>query len=355
MQLFIQVNFLVLLVFLPFVANADLVRCTSPDGMSSTLQRGKCESPSDIQTTVIAKPALKASEIYQKVQPEHFVSLSDARRGFKTTLLPQKSTHQLVEKAPLDIFRVIKYSAPSGELAAYLSPNPGDGKRHPAIIWITGGDCNSIGDVWSAAPRSNDQTAAAFRKAGIVMMFPSLRGGNDNPGAREGFFGEVDDVLAAASYLQKLDFIDPKRIYLGGHSTGGTLALLVAEYSDRFRSVFSFGPVADVSSYGANSGFLPFNTLIKNEVKLRSPIYWLSSIKSPVWIFEGTEGNIDSLKEMAKFSTNANVHFIEIKGASHFATLAPTNQLIARKILQDTGEMSHLSFSEDEVSQNFTQ
>ena len=75
------------------------------------------------------------------------------------------------------------------------------------------------------------------------MMFPSLRGGNDNPGVREGFFGEVDDVLAAAEYLSKQAFVDPQRIYLGGHSTGGTLVLLVAECSGRFRAVFSFGPV----------------------------------------------------------------------------------------------------------------
>ena len=34
------------------------------------------------------------------------------------------------------------------------------------------------------------------------MMFPSLRGGNNNPGSKEGFFGEVDDVLAAADLLQ---------------------------------------------------------------------------------------------------------------------------------------------------------
>jgi dipeptidyl aminopeptidase/acylaminoacyl peptidase len=59
-----------------------------------------------------------------------------------------------------------------------------------------------------------------------------LRGGNDNPGRREGFLGEVDDVLAAADHLSKLPHIDPTQIYLGGHSTGGTLALLVAECSN---------------------------------------------------------------------------------------------------------------------------
>jgi acetyl esterase/lipase len=288
-----------------------------------------------------------------KTHSEKSPSLPEARRGFKTTLTPQKGAKEPVEQAPVSIFQTIKYSAPSGELSAYISPDPGDGKNHPAIIWITGGDCNSIGDVWSPASRSNDQTAAAFRKAGIVMMFPSLRGGNDNPGVKEGFLGEVDDILAAATYLEKQNYVDPKRIFLGGHSTGGTLALLVAESSDRFRAVFSFGPVEDVSSYGADSGFLPFDISNTREVELRSPGYWLSSLQSPVWVFEGAEGNIESLRAMAKASTNSKAHFIEIQFADHFTVLAPTNDLIAKKILQDTGEVSNISFSTDEVTRNF--
>jgi hypothetical protein len=58
---------------------------------------------------------------------------------------------------------------------------------------------------------------------------------------------------------------------------------------------------------------------------------------------------------MAKVSINPNIHFIEIKNANHFSTLAPTNELIAKKILQDTGEASSISFSEDEVNRNFMQ
>ena len=180
-----------------------------------------------------------------------------------------------------------------------------------------------------------------------------LRGGNDNPGNKEGFLGEVDDVLAAANYLQSQSDVDPKRIYLGGHSTGGTLALLVAECSPRFRAVFSFGPVDDVSGYGADSGFLPFDTTNQKEVRLRSPGYWLSSIHSPVWVFEGTSGNIESLRSMAQISTNPRVHFIEITGSDHFATLAPTTALIAGKIQQDTGETTNLALSDREVTQNF--
>jgi len=70
--------------------------------------------------------------------------------------------------------------------------------------------------------------------------------------------GEVDDVLDATTYLEKQPYVDSHRIYLGGHSTGGTLALLAAECSDRFRTVFSFALVEDVSVYGADSGFCCF-------------------------------------------------------------------------------------------------
>jgi acetyl esterase/lipase len=153
-----------------------------------------------------------------------------------------------------------------------------------------------------------------------------------------------------------LDYVDPEHIYLGGHSTGGTLALLVAEYSDRFRSVFSFGPIADISKYGTDSVFLPFETSIPNELKVRSPIHWLSSVKKPTWVFEGTvKANINALRIMAKTTDNPNIHFIEIKDANHFSGLAPTQELIAKKIIQDTGELNNISITEDEVNRNFIQ
>ena len=196
------------------------------------------------------------------------VTLAQARQGFKTKPTERGPAKEAVPEPPPDVFRTVRYDSPAGKLAAYLTPDPKDGKKHPAIIWIHGGNCNSIDEsLWHAAPASNDQTAAAYRKSGIIMMFPSLRGGNDNPGVREGFFGEVNDVLAAAEFLGKQPFVDPQRIYLGGHSTGGTLVLLVAECSDRFRAVFSFGPALSAGWHQRQN--VPFDASSTREVELR--------------------------------------------------------------------------------------
>jgi alpha/beta superfamily hydrolase len=268
-------------------------------------------------------------------------TIVDARKGFVTKTVVRDRARDPIESPPSNLFKTVQYTSAVGQLAAYLTPDPRDGQKHPAIIWITGGDCNSIGDVWGDAPAKNDQTAGQYRKAGIVMMFPSLRGGNTNPGTKEGFFGEVDDVIAAADLLAKQPYVDPNRIYLGGHSTGGTLAMLVAASSDRFRAVFAFGPVDDVGGYPEQ--YLPFDTGNPKEIELRSPIVWLGGIKSPTFVIEGERGNADSLDEMKRTNTNAATRFLTVRGADHFSVLAPVNRLIAKKIIADTAQHPRLN------------
>ena len=278
-------------------------------------------------------------------------TLTEVRLNFKSKLVNRPSERNAAPAPPAHLFNTVKYDAPAGKLAAYVTTDPKDGKKHPAIVWITGGDSNSIDEGCWTVGECDDESACAYRQAGVVMMFPSLRGGNDNPGAKEGFLGEVDDILAAADYLSRQEFVDPKRIYLGGHSTGGTLVLLAAEMSDRFRAVFSFGPADDVTGYGP--AYLPFDTKASAEIVFRSPMYWLGSIRSPVYVLEGTavEGNIEALKSMASISTNPNVHFLPVRGATHLSLLGPTNRLIAAKIVADAGPTTALTLTEAEVNE----
>ncbi len=276
-------------------------------------------------------------------------TLAEAREGFKTQITKQEKTNEPVDVPPPKLFGQVEYPSAVGNLAAYLTPDPKDGKKHPAIIWITGGDCSSIGDVWKPLPPANDQTASAFRKAGIVMMFPSLRGGNKNPGFHEGFYGEVDDVVAAFDYLAKIDYVDASRIYLGGHSTGGTLVLLVSEFTDKFRAVFSFGPLSDVRGY--DEDYKPkVDANNPKELDLRSPLFWLHGIKKPTFVIEGAvQGNGKELAVLSKASKNPEIKFLAIPRRDHFSVLVPATQVLAAKILTDTEEKCNIAVTVQEV------
>jgi dienelactone hydrolase len=260
-------------------------------------------------------------------------TLLEAKKGFTTKIVTPGEMFGAPDMPTGGEFELIRYQSPVGPLAAYVTPDPGDGQRRPAIVWITGGDNNSIGDVWSPADRSNDQSAGAFRKAGIVMMFPSQRGGNDNPGQREGFLGETDDILAATDHLSSLPYVDPTQMYLGGHSTGGTMVMLVAACSDRYRAVFALGPVAAAAQYGGEYVYCDPDD--EKEMALRSPIHWLHCVKSPLYVFEGAEqGNWDAVQMMVDQNTNPNIQFFKVPRHDHFSVIAPLAEMLAGQIAQ---------------------
>ena len=107
-----------------------------------------------------------------------------------------------------------------------------------------------------------------------------------------------------------------------------------------------------MSGYGGQ--FTYHDTSNRREGELRSPGRWLASIKSPVFVIEGTkQGNLSSLQTMSRASRNANAHFLPVQGATHFSVLAPANRLLANKILRDDGAKSNLTVTEEELNSLF--
>lgn len=269
---------------------------------------------------------------HANAQPAQESALVQARQGFTTKIIRQGEKYPAIPAPPAGVFERVQYKSPVGALAAYITPKPEGKGKYPAIIWITGGDSNSLDEMWTPKPRENDQSAAAYRRKGLVLMLPSLRGGNDNPGQREGFYGEVDDVIAAADYLASLPHVDPQRIYLGGHSTGGTLAMLVGASTNKFRAIFAFGPVASASYYGANYNYYDLKNI--EEIKRRAPILWLDAVRSDMYVLEGAVGgNVEDLHTMRQKNLNPAIRFREVAGKTHFSILAPANEMIAEKII----------------------
>jgi hypothetical protein len=121
-------------------------------------------------------------------------SLLDARKGFTTKLSRTETDEEPLEPPPEGLFALVTYQTPIGEMSAYLGQAPEAGGKHPAIVWITGGfpPGGIDSDAWEAVSSENDQSAKAYRQAGLVMMYPTVRGSFGNPGKQETFYGEVD-------------------------------------------------------------------------------------------------------------------------------------------------------------------
>lgn len=121
-------------------------------------------------------------------------------------------------------------------------------------------------------------------------MTPVLRGENGQPGDFSLFYNEVDDVLAATNVFLQLPYVDAGRVYVAGHSTGGSLAMLEALASNRFRAAASFSGSPDQRRFSADEPALTvFDPSNPREFMMRSPLAFAGSFKCPVRLYYGDE------------------------------------------------------------------
>ncbi|WP_163995498.1 alpha/beta hydrolase family protein [Pyxidicoccus caerfyrddinensis] len=205
-----------------------------------------------------------------------------ARGGFKTKLLrrgpsPQEGEAGLKPQGTT----VVTYRSGDLDLTAFVSPVPQDGKKHPAVLFLHGGFAFGAEDWEMSSP---------LREAGFVVMMPLLRGENGQPGTFTFFYDEVDDVLAAATALARLPGVDASRIYVSGHSVGGTLALLAAQTSRTFRAATSLSGSPDQKGFiVGREDIVPFAVTNAREITMRSPGAFATSFKCPTRLFFGSE------------------------------------------------------------------
>ncbi|MGO9463823.1 MAG: alpha/beta hydrolase family protein [Isosphaeraceae bacterium] len=320
---------------------------------------GQEEAPTTGAPRPSSPATAKLSPKTPRPKEESSGDLRRERDGFTTRIAPNPNykSDGPVDQPPPKLFRVVHYPSAAGPLAAYLSPDPGDAKKHPAVIYAHGGFGGINGASWGREP------FAPFRAAGFVIFCPSWRGENENPGQYEMFFGEVDDAVAAVDYLSKVAYVDAARIYMIGHSTGGTITLLAAESSPRLRAAFSFGGAPDLER--VNYGNTPFDRNVPNEVELRSAIHFVKGLKAPTIYFEGDSGTdgrphpgyIPDARRMQALALAAGAPFkmYVVNGGTHFNIVRPVCTLLASKLREDTGDRFNISITPEEVNQAFFQ
>jgi dipeptidyl aminopeptidase/acylaminoacyl peptidase len=265
------------------------------------------------------KPPAAAPPVAAAPMPIDNRPYAQARQGFRTRLVHSGSAPQQWQPVRVPAgAKEVTYRSGELNLKAWVSDvKPGGGKK-PAVLFLHGGFAFGEDD-W-------DQTEP-FRDAGFVVMTPMLRGENGLPGAYSMFFNEVDDVLAAADVLSKMPGVDPKQVYVAGHSVGGTLALLAAMTSDKFRAAASFSGSPDQVSWAAGQPeVVPFDPKDQQEYRMRSPLAFPGSFRCPARLYYGTQEpffdrNTRELARLAK-AAGKDVEAVRVPG-DHGSAVEP--------------------------------
>ena len=284
--------------------------------------------------------------------------LKELRSTWKTT--PRPATERVREPIPTPPqtsgLTKVSYPSPAGELAGYLSTSPtaeevGE-QKVPAIVWAVGG-FDGIGDyVWTPQDASNDQSVLPMLGQGVVVFAPSWRGQGDNPGEMELFYGEVEDLLAAVEFIKQDPRVDPSRVWIAGHSTGGTMTLLAAELGAGFRGAVSLGPWPDVTYTHQNDplGFIPwpYGEVGGTDDELRSPVRHIKSVTESVLVVmaRGDVGpHTDAFKRIAEKNSN-RVGVLYVDG-DHFNTVRPVQEALVAMAKADPGGEGRLLIPTD--------
>jgi len=252
--------------------------------------------------------------------PEQTEDYADARKSFKTTLTKQGAAPQPWDKeSPPPGVKEITFNSGNLKLKAWVDEPPAKQPLKPAVLFLHGGFAFGAEDWDQCKP---------FRDAGFVTMTPILRGENGQPGSYTMFYDEVDDVVAAAEALAKIPGVDPNRIFVAGHSVGGTLAMLGAMTSKRFKGCASFSGSPDQPHWIRGQETLaPFDYTDEKEMAMRSPLAFPKSFKCPARLYWGNQewaifaGPSKKLAELAK-ANGQDVEAIQVNG-DHMSSVTP--------------------------------
>lgn len=207
------------------------------------------------------------------------------RKRFRTRLLEKGPAPDKYEPldAPANAEKIFYRSGYGGELelAAWVSKYKRGRKPMPGILFLHGGNAMGLGHWNLMGP---------YIDAGFVVLMPSLRGENGQAGNFSGFYDEVDDVLSAADRLAHLPGVDQNRLFIAGHSIGGTLTMLASMSTHKFRAAAPISGNPDAfrffNRYPQDIRFDDDNT---HEFEVRTALCYAQSFKCPVRVVHGTD------------------------------------------------------------------
>lgn len=187
------------------------------------------------------------------------------------------------------------YLSRDGELLAVIArppslPRTADTpvERQPGVVLVHDG---------TALRQETLAWAGPFVAAGFVVLMPSLRGENGNPGQRELLRGELDDLKAAARFLAEEPDVDVDRLYAFGHEEGGGLVALLALDDDQpFQRLATSNGVYGATTFlrwrAEDPHKVPFDVASLDERTVRALVPNAGEMVRPLVIYAGDPASV---------------------------------------------------------------
>lgn len=160
-----------------------------------------------------------------------------------------------------------------------------------------------------------------YAEAGMVVVSYSIdgpmSGESDEGDVREGYLafreagaGVVNGALALRFAKEKLPFVNPEKIFSAGHSSAGTLSLLLAAHLPDLAGSVAYAPACDVAAFHKDlldeplSGFLLPGARVF--VQRASPITHAARVRVPVFVFGARDDEKVTSDEWRNFARAVN-------------------------------------------------
>jgi dipeptidyl aminopeptidase/acylaminoacyl peptidase len=212
----------------------------------------------------------------------------------------------------------------TGKLAVVLVPpagstlfvgmDLGEGDRQEHYPYVEAGFAVASFEIDGHVPNLQRATDAAL-----------VRGAREFKAAHAG----LDNAKTALEFLlAKVPQLDPQRVYIAGHSSAATLALLTAEYEPRIKACAAYAPVTDVparlaqvipSLEGPMPGFAEF-------IRFSSPSTHVEQLRCPVFLFHAQDDKNVPPSQSTDFAerlkrTNPQVTLVTNARGGHYESM----------------------------------
>jgi dipeptidyl aminopeptidase/acylaminoacyl peptidase len=152
-----------------------------------------------------------------------------------------------------------------------------------------------------------------------------LKGARQFKAARAGL---ANAKVALDFALAKVPNIDAKRIFIAGHSSAATLALLFAEHEPRIKGCAAFAPVTDVEDRIGNVAASLDSSIpgYRDFLRFSSPRTHVDKLKCPVFLFYAKDDTTVPPRQTTDFAetlkkTNAAVTLVSVARGGHYDSM----------------------------------